>query len=119
MATILVVDDDDAIRAFVAMALADEGYAVREARDGREALAAAAADQPCAILLDMRMPTMDGWAFAAAYRARTDRPAPLVCMTAAADVARRGAEIAAEAALAKPFDLDDLVATVGRFCAPG
>jgi CheY-like chemotaxis protein len=117
MATILVVDDDDAIRTFVGEALEDEGYTVCAARDGREALAAAAAAPPCAILLDMRMPTMDGWAFAAAYRARTDRPAPLVCMTAAAAGARARA-VAAAATLAKPFDLDALLATVGRLCAP-
>ena len=119
MATVLVVDDDDAIRAFVVEALADEGYAVRAARDGAEALASLDAARPCAILLDMRMPGMDGWAFAAAYRAQADRPAPLVCMTAAADAGPRARAIAAAATLPKPFDLDDLLATVGRFCPLG
>lgn len=119
MATVLVVDDDEGIRDFVATALADAGYAVRQAGDGAEALALVDRHRPDVILLDMRMPIMDGRRFAAAYRERHDHEAPLVCMTAGADDARRAGEIAAAATLAKPFDLEELLAVVGRCCPAG
>ena len=111
---ILVVDDDAAIRRVVAAVLADEGYTVAEAPDGGAALARARAAPPRLILLDMRMPGMDGWEFARRYRRLPGPPAPNICVTAAVDAAARGAQIGAVAALAKPFDLDELVALVGR-----
>ena len=111
---ILVVDDDTAIRRVVAAVLADEGYTVAEAPDGGAALARARAAPPRLILLDMRMPGMDGWEFARRYRRRPGPHAPIICVTAAVDAAARGAQIGAVAALAKPFDLDELVALVGR-----
>ena len=113
---ILVVDDDDDIRAFIRMALEDDGYTVMEAPDGAAALALVERHLPCVILLDMRMPVMDGWAFARQYRMLPTSAAPIVCMTAAVDARRRCEEIAADALLAKPFQFDDLVATVQRFC---
>ena len=61
---ILVVDDDPAIRAVVTDVLEDEGYAVLTATDGQEGLAVLAQTTPELILLDMRMPGLDGWGFA-------------------------------------------------------
>ena len=119
MGTVLVVDDDEGIREVVTTVLSGEGYTVHEARNGAEALALVALELPAVILLDMRMPVLDGWRFAATYRQQHDHEAPLVCMTAATDAAQRAAEIAAEATLAKPFDLEDLLAVVGRYCAAG
>jgi len=113
-ARVLVVDDDESIRDFVEMALADDGYEVVTAADGAAALALVGPTRPDVILLDMRMPVMDGWAFAAAYR---DLPAPraaVVVMTAARDAGERARQIAADAYLAKPFDLDDLLTCVAR-----
>ena len=119
MGTVLVVDDDEGIRDFVATVLSGEGYRVHEARDGAEALTLVDQERPAVILLDMRMPILDGWRFAATYRERHDHEVPLVCMTAATDAAQRAAEIAAEATLAKPFDLEELLDLVGRYCAAG
>ena len=65
---ILVVDDDEAILSAVESTLADEGYPVVTAPDGAAALDVVERQQPTAILLDMKMPVMDGWAFARAYR---------------------------------------------------
>jgi len=115
---ILVVDDDAAIRRFVAEALRDEGYLVAEAGDGRAALSAVERDRPGLILLDMTMPVMDGWQFADAYRRRPGPHAPIVCVTAAHRAAERAAQIMAEAALPKPFDLDGLLDLVARFVPP-
>jgi len=65
--------------------------------------------QPDVIVLDMKMPGMDGWEFAKLYRERCEQPAPIVVVTAAKDAAQRGTEVDAESSLAKPFDLTDLL----------
>jgi two-component system, chemotaxis family, chemotaxis protein CheY len=115
---ILVVDDDESLRRLVVGLLTEEGYAVLDAADGAGALARARAAAPGLILLDLRMPGMDGWEFARRYRARPGPHAPLVCVTAAVDaaaVAARGAQVGAVASLGKPFDLEELLALVRRY----
>jgi len=72
---VLVVDDDEAIRESIEVALTDEGYEVRCAADGAAALALIEEWNPGVILLDMKMPGSDGWTFAAAYR-RHPEPRP-------------------------------------------
>jgi CheY-like chemotaxis protein len=111
---VLVVDDDESIRESVAMFLIDEGYPVAVAGDGDEALERVAERSPALILLDIRMPRMNGIEFAAAYRALPGPHAPIVVMTAGRDARQRAEEIGADGYLAKPFDLDDLVAAVAR-----
>jgi two-component system chemotaxis response regulator CheY len=111
---ILVVDDDELILSGVESALVHEGYPVVTAPDGAAALDVVARHSPGLILLDMMMPLMDGWAFARAYRQQAEPHAPIVVMTAAADAARRAADVGADAYLAKPFDLVDLLTIVGR-----
>src|SRR5881409_1709277 len=58
---ILIVDDDDRLREFVRVNLEMEGYAVREAANAEEGLAALEAEPPDLILLDVMMPQVDGW----------------------------------------------------------
>ena len=58
--TVLVVDDDPGIRAAVADVLEFEGYPVHTATNGAEGLAALDSIGPCVVLLDMRMPVLDG-----------------------------------------------------------
>ena len=113
---VLVVDDDPTIRAFVVEALTDDGYAVVQAGDGEEALQLCATAEPCVVLLDMRMPVVDGWEFARRFRERPGRLPPVVVMTAARDADAWADEIGADGTLAKPFDIDDLLAIVERFC---
>ena len=60
---ILVVDDDEAIRSFLKMALQEEGYGVVLASNGQEALQRTEEQTFSLIVLDMRMPIMDGWEF--------------------------------------------------------
>ena len=113
--SVLVVEDDDALREAVVAALEDEGYAVLAAPNGLAALDVVARSAPLAILLDMRMPIMDGWEFARAYRERPGPHAPIIVFTAARDAGRWAAEIDADAYLAKPFNLNDLLALVERY----
>jgi urea transport system substrate-binding protein len=108
---VLVVDDEPDIRATVSAMLEIEGYAVAEAVNGAEALAAVEADPPDVILLDMRMPVLDGWGFASEMR-RRGHIIPIVVMTAARDAAHWAAEIAAAAFVSKPFGYDDLIRAV-------
>jgi two-component system, chemotaxis family, chemotaxis protein CheY len=115
---ILVVDDEEPVRRLLVWLLTEEGYSVLEAPDGAVALARVGAAAPSLILLDMRMPVIDGWEFARRYRARPGPHAPLVCVTAAVDAAARGAQIGAVATLSKPFDLDELLAVVRRYAPP-
>jgi CheY-like chemotaxis protein len=110
---VLVVDDEADIRATVSAMLEIEGYDVDEAANGADALHAIEARPPDLILLDMRMPVLDGWAFASELRRRGHRT-PIVVMTAARDAARWASEIAATAFVAKPFGLDDLITAVER-----
>lgn len=116
--TVLVVDDDTSILDTVSSILSGEGYLVVSAATGEEALAAVARKQPALILLDMRMPVMDGWAVARALREQGNK-VPIVVMTAAESAKRWADEVGAEGYLAKPFGLDDLLATVDRFRKPG
>lgn len=110
-APILVVDDDPAIRATVSAILEMEGYAVQSAEDGERALEAVEQHRPSLVLLDMRMPVLDGWGFARAIKDRGLK-LPILVMTAAQDARRWAQEIGADGYLAKPFDLLDLLREV-------
>lgn len=111
---ILVVEDDDSIAELTELALAPEGHEIVRAANGAVALDLLEGTTVDLVLLDVRMPVMDGWTFARAYGERPGPHAPIVVMTAAAGAARRAAEIGCAGFLAKPFDLDDLYAVVHR-----
>ncbi|MBI2941877.1 MAG: response regulator [Chloroflexi bacterium] len=116
---VLAVDDDIDLLGMVELVLEDEGHRVVTARDGREALEAVAQEMPRVILLDMKMPGMNGWEFAREFRARYDRRAPIVVLTAAENARERAAEIEADGYLGKPFEIDDLLRTVERYASGG
>lgn len=111
---LLAVDDDPAVLQTVVDILEDEGYTVATASNGEEALDMLAAVEPAAILLDMRMPVMDGWQFVRALDGR--RAIPIIVMTAAQDARQWAHEIGAAGWVAKPFDLLELLEVVGRLC---
>jgi len=113
--TVLVVDDDPAIRELMAFVLQDAGYEVRTASDGSAALRETTVSRIDLILLDMRMPGMDGWQFTRQYRRQGSKHAPIIAVTAAENAASRAAEIGAEGYLAKPFGLDELSLMVHRY----
>jgi CheY-like chemotaxis protein len=114
---VLIVDDDPDMLELVDDALRARGYRTETAWNGEEALTRVSEHEPRLILLDMRMPIMDGWTFARILRERYGRRIPVVVVTAAEDSKLRAAESGAIADLGKPFELSrlyDVVAdTVG------
>jgi CheY-like chemotaxis protein len=111
--TVLVVDDDEDLREVTVDLLRARGYDADGAEDGAAALERIrAAGVPAVILLDMRMPVMNGWQFARVFREHHDRSAPIVVVTAASDAHRSAKEVEADGWLSKPFDPDELLAAV-------
>ena len=117
-ARVLIVEDDDGIRDMVDIVLSAAGYEVLTASDGADALEVIGGGPPDLVLLDMRMPVMDGWEFARRYRAGPAPHAPIVVMTAARDAAQRAAEIDANGYLGKPFDMAELLRLVSQLARP-
>ena len=113
---ILVIDDDPSILSTVTDILEFEGFPVTTASNGAEGLRCVEQARPALVLLDMRMPVLDGWEFARMLRER-GIALPIIVMTAAQDARRWAQEIGATGYLAKPFDLTDLVDTVKRLAA--
>jgi two-component system response regulator MprA len=110
-ARVLIAEDDRAVRDSIERALAFEGYDVRTASDGVEALADVPAAEPDAIVLDVMMPRVDGLDVCRELRARGDRT-PILILTAKHKVADRvaGLDAGADDYLVKPFALEELLA---------
>jgi len=110
---VLVVDDDASIQGFLAEALADEGYSVRTASNGREALSILETWRPDIILLDLMMPEMDGWGFRVQQRTMLGvANVPVIVLSATRDLNAKAAELEPAQVFAKPFDLDALLSTI-------
>ncbi|MEA2739767.1 MAG: hypothetical protein QOH05_3074 [Acetobacteraceae bacterium] len=109
MARILIVDDDTALRRAVATALTDLGHQAAEAGDGQAALAWLAANPADAVLLDLRMPGMDGMEVLRRIRARPGAP-PVAVLTAVptSDNTIEAMRLGAADHLAKPIGRDGL-----------
>ena len=108
--TILIIEDDEDILFTLRDYLEIEGYHVLTAGNGIEALELLKkTETPNLILLDMKMPLMDGWEFAAAYENNFTERAPIIVVTAAADAEQRAKDIRAISFVEKPFNLDILL----------
>ena len=118
MAEILIVDDERLIRAGLAQLLVGAGFAVREAHDGKSALAAVAERRPDLVLLDVMMPGMDGFE-ACAQLVATDRDLPVVFLTAkdSENDQVRGLEVGADDFLSKTVGKEVLLARVRKALA--
>lgn len=110
---VLVVDDDPDIRALLVSILADEGYEAESAANGRDALALLERWRADLVVLDLMMPVMDGWAFAARMRER-EPAVPIVVVSAARDLVRHADTIGATDVIPKPFDIDTFLPTIQR-----
>jgi chemosensory pili system protein ChpA (sensor histidine kinase/response regulator) len=106
---ILILEDEKDIRDVIRDFLESESYKVETASNGIEALKyLSQSKMPDLILLDMKMPEMDGWGFATEFYSKYNHSAPLLVMTAAAEVEERAQEVRANDYLGKPFDLEEL-----------
>lgn len=116
-APILVVDDDVSIVETLSEFLEMEGYTVVQASNGAEALERIREERPGVVLLDMRMPVLDGWGFTGALREQ-GMELPIVVMTAAHDARQWAQEVGAAGYIAKPFDLLQVLTEVERMVGP-
>jgi CheY-like chemotaxis protein len=113
---VLLVEDDEDLRACVSQFLSDSGYAVVSAADGREALDLLERDPaPALIVTDLMMPRMDGWELISRTRAI---PAlariPVIVLSAVAERAKVDTTVAG--VLRKPVELSVLLSAVKTFC---
>jgi DNA-binding response OmpR family regulator len=106
---VLIVEDEDAIAAPLVEGLGREGYDVDRVATGQAALDAADAD---VILLDLRLPDMDGYDVCRAIRARSD--VPIIMVTARGEESDRviGLELGADDYVVKPFGVRELIARI-------
>lgn len=112
---ILVVDDEDALRTILSAELSGEGYDVATAADGVEAVAMLQKNRYHLVLLDIRMPNMNGFEVLKVIKEK--HPGTKVIMlTAFADLknAIESKKLGAEDFVSKPYDLVDLLTTIER-----
>ncbi len=115
--SVLLVEDDGDTREMMALWLRGEGYRVQEARDGQEALKALELEIPCAMVVDLHMPVMDG----AELRRRQLLCAefasiPFILVSASSDSKRIGRELHVADIIPKPFDAERLLAVLANHC---
>ncbi len=118
--SILVVEDEPAVRELVSDFLREEGYAVEEARDGAEAIHRLDShhhrgDHLCAVLLDMMLPRVDGVGVLR-HLAAVDAAVPVVAMSASREHLTAAVAAGARTAVPKPFDLDRLLSAIHHHC---
>ena len=111
-ATLLVVDDEPAVRRVLVMRLQMAGYRVLCAEDGEEALALFHQEQPDLVVLDVMMPKLDG--FAVCRRLRAESCVPIIFLSALDAIAERvaGLDLGADDYLSKPFSPKELEARI-------
>jgi two-component system, NtrC family, response regulator AtoC len=118
MPTVMIVDDDAAIRGVLKDLLTDEGFDITEAETGAAVSEALESDAPPdLIMMDVRMPDKSGIDVLKEIKQPEDGPLPIVMMTAfgTSSVAIQAMQAGAYDYLTKPFDLDDVMLTVRRF----
>jgi two-component system KDP operon response regulator KdpE len=111
-AKILVVDDEPAIRRLLRNTLERAGYEIVEARNGKEAIAAAAAEHPSAILLDLGLPDRDGLGLIPLLRRDGNTTVLVVSARDATDEKVAALDLGADDFVTKPFDTEELLARV-------
>ncbi len=111
---VLVIDDDDTIRDLVVAVLGDEGYQVVAVDDAQDALDAARATSPSLILLDSMVHGQSHALFVEGYRRLSGPHAPIYLFTAALGAEEAARQFQLSGVLAKPFDIEALVALAER-----
>ncbi|HET7082000.1 MAG TPA: response regulator [Chloroflexia bacterium] len=118
-AYVLVVDDDEAVRNFIASLLSEEGYPVRSAGDAYQAMDQVGAEPPGLLLLDLMMPGVSGAEFLARLR-RDERgqDLPVILISAHPRLREIAQDLHVEAAIPKPFDITSLLHHVSQVLGP-
>jgi two-component system chemotaxis response regulator CheY len=111
--TILIVDDDAALRSLLSDGLTLLGFRVETAANGIDGLQAVERELPHIVLLDLQMPVLDGRGFARALAAR-GLHLPIIVMTGNHDGEHVAREVGATAYIKKPFDFDHMVNALER-----
>lgn len=115
MKRLLLLEDEEIMRDTMRDFLESEGFEVSAVANGKTALEILENEKmPDLILLDMKMPLMDGWEFSSRLREKFQDPAPLLIMTAAVDAAERARDIKAVDFIEKPLVLDNLLLKVKK-----
>ncbi len=113
--SVLVVDDEPQVVWVLQFTLETQGYATISARDGAAALEAIDLFHPKLVLLDIMMPTLDGWGVLEELMKLPEERRPRVVVVSALSSLRdraKAAELGADAYIPKPFDVDDLIGVV-------
>jgi CheY-like chemotaxis protein len=114
--TIMIIDDDPDIRELMKIFLEADGYDVRVAADGMDALEQLRSGvQPFLILLDLMMPRMDGEEFLREIRGTRFAKIPIVIISGHTAVRRKTRDFEAASFLLKPIEFNELLRTVRRF----
>jgi two-component system response regulator (stage 0 sporulation protein F) len=115
--TALIVEDEAMIRELIVECLQDEGFAVREAVDGAQAIELI--DQHhedyCVVLLDLMLPKVSG-VDVLRHLEQVDSAVPVVAMSASREHLAEAVRAGATMAVPKPFDIVDLLAVMTRHC---
>lgn len=112
---VLVVDDEESVRALLSLVLTKEGYEVVEAANGLEAVEVAGKEAPAVVIMDIRMPKMDGMTAFRTFR-QQHLDAAVILMTAFAEVnaAVEAMKIGAFDYVIKPFNIDEIKLLIKR-----
>jgi DNA-binding response OmpR family regulator len=113
--SVLVVDDEPQVVWMLQFSLDAEGYQTLTARDGKAALEQLKEHHPQLMLLDIMMPVMDGWSVLEELQELPEKQRPRVIVVSARSSLRdraKAAELGADAFIAKPFNVDDLLGVV-------
>lgn len=109
---VLIVEDDDSIREIVSRVLEDEGYTIQTAENGLRGLEQFYLTLPDLIVLDVKMPEMDGWEMLERLREISGCPVIMLTVFGSTDDIIRGLELGADDYLVKPFGVQELIARV-------
>jgi CheY-like chemotaxis protein len=118
MSFVLVVDDDSSHRTLICDLLVEMGYPARAAANGREALDVLEEQMPLAVLLDLRMPVMSGWALLEALRKLPRAHGLPILIISAYGFEWEAELVGASGYVSKPVDLDKVRETVIRIVGP-
>jgi two-component system response regulator MprA len=112
---VLIIEDEEAIAMAVRVVLSNRGFCTFEAHSGEEGLEMVHAEHPALVLLDVRLPGMDGWEVCRRIKAETRDNAPLVVFLTAATQAHdreKARKVGGDYFMPKPFEISELTKVV-------